>query len=228
LERAHVDRSVFELRRDYRALLVMAEGVRAGPSDAISEMLLAAAEERARSFLAEAPPEALPHVAAWREAFRSFGAKPQKTRPSVEGLLRRATTGLPRVDRLTDAYNAVSVAHVVPVGGEDVDRYVGPLRLVRATGEERFDTTKDGQSVVDHPEPGEVVWRDDDGVTCRCWNWRQCTRTRLSPATTRAVFVIDALSPMDDDALAAAGEALSDALRATSPEVRLSIRILGR
>jgi DNA/RNA-binding domain of Phe-tRNA-synthetase-like protein len=33
---------------------------------------------------------------------------------------------------------------------------------------------------MEHPEPGEVIWRDDDGVTCRCWNWRQCVRTRIT------------------------------------------------
>ena len=67
-----------------------------------------------------------PHVAAWREAYRAFGAKPQRTRNSLEALLRRVPSGLPRVNRLTDVYNAVSVLHAVPVGGEDLDRYVGP------------------------------------------------------------------------------------------------------
>lgn len=61
----------------------------------------------------------MPHVAAWREAYRAFGAKPKRTRHSLEALLRRAPSGLPRVNRLTDCYNAVSVLHQIPVGGED-------------------------------------------------------------------------------------------------------------
>jgi DNA/RNA-binding domain of Phe-tRNA-synthetase-like protein len=165
-------------------------------------------------------------VAAWREAFRAFGAKPQRTRPSVDALLRRLPPGLPRIDRLTDAYNAVSVAHAVPVGGEDADHYVGPPRLVRASGTEPFDTTASGEPVVEHPEPGEVVWRDDTGVTCRRWNWRQCTRTRLTTGTTRAVFVLDALGPLDDAGLASAGDALVAALLATSPGARIQRRLL--
>jgi DNA/RNA-binding domain of Phe-tRNA-synthetase-like protein len=144
----------------------------------------------------------------------------------VEALLRRLPQGLPRIDRLTDAYNAVSVAYAVPLGGEDADRYQGPPRLVRATGAEPFDTTADGQPVVEHPEPGEVVWHDDAGVTCRRWNWRQCTRTRLTTGTTRAVFVLDALGPLGDDELAEAGQALADALLATSPRARVSSRLL--
>jgi DNA/RNA-binding domain of Phe-tRNA-synthetase-like protein len=74
-------------------------------------------------------------VAAWREAHRAFGAKPKRTRNSLEALLRRAESGLPRVDRLTDYYNAVSVLHQIPLGGEDLTRYAGP-RLVRVTGDE--------------------------------------------------------------------------------------------
>ena len=38
----------------------------------------------------------------------------------------------------------------------------------------------DGISVTEHPDPGEVVWCDDAGVTCRRWNWRQARRTQLT------------------------------------------------
>jgi DNA/RNA-binding domain of Phe-tRNA-synthetase-like protein len=176
------------LRPDYAALLITADGLRPGPSDEASETVLAAAEQRAARHLAGSRPEDLPQVAQWREAFRAFGAKPQRTRPSVEALLRRLETGLPRVDRITDVYNAVSIAFLLPVGGEDLAHYAGPARLVRAGGSEDFDTFAAGQPVTEHPGPGEVIWRDDRGVTCRRWNWRQCARTRITAATTTAVF----------------------------------------
>ena len=216
LAAVRVAAEVRELRPDYRALLVVAEGLRPGPSDDWSESLLADAE-------AHPVPLDDPHVLAWAEVFRAFGAKPQRTRPSVTALLRRLPD-LPRVDRLTDAYNAVSVRHGVPVGGEDLDAYVGTMRLVRAGGDEPFETTASGQPVVDSPEPGEVVWRDDAGVTCRRWNWRQTTRTRLTTATTRAVFVLDALGPMPDEALAAAGDALATALTSGSLQATVASR----
>jgi DNA/RNA-binding domain of Phe-tRNA-synthetase-like protein len=216
LAAVRVSDEVRELRPDYRALIVVAEGLRPGPSDECSQALLADAEAHPASLTD-------PHVLAWAEAFRAFGAKPQRTRPSVTALLRRVP-GLPRVDRLTDAYNAVSVRHGVPVGGEDLDAYVGTMRLVRASGDEPFETTASGEPVLDSPEPGEVVWRDDAGVTCRRWNWRQTTRTRLTTATTRAVFVLDALGAMPDEALAAAGEALLTALTAGSPQATVTSR----
>jgi DNA/RNA-binding domain of Phe-tRNA-synthetase-like protein len=224
---AEVDGDVFTLRPDYRALLVVVEGIVPSPGDSTSEELLRAAEDQARRALAERPVEDLPHVAAWRAAYRAFGAKPQRTRNSLEALTRRAPAGLPRVNLLTDVYNAVSVLHQVPVGGEDLSRYTGPPRLVRATGQERFDTLAAGAEVVEHPDPGEVVWRDDAGVTCRRWNWRQARRTQLHPDTTTALFILDALDPMTDEELTAAADDLVAHLSAAGSNLDVHRRLLG-
>jgi DNA/RNA-binding domain of Phe-tRNA-synthetase-like protein len=218
LAAVRVDDAVRALRPDYRAFLLVAEDLVPGPSDEWSEDLLSAAEKEPVSL-------ADPHVLAWAEAFRAFGAKPQRTRPSVTALLRRVPE-LPRVDRLTDAYNAVSIRYGVPAGGEDLDAYAGAMRLVRAAGDEPFVTTAGGEPVIESPEPGEVVWRDDAGVTCRRWNWRQTTRTRLTTTTTRAVFVLDALGPLPDDRLAEAGDALATALVQGSPQATVATRVV--
>ncbi len=223
---AHVEPAVFALRPDYRALLVAVDGLVPGPSDEASETLVLAAEAAAREALGDRPVEELPHVAAWREAYRAFGAKPQRTRNSLEALLRRARTGLPRVNRLTDLYNAVSVLHQIPLGGEDLTRYAGPPRLLRATGQEPFDAVADGQPVIEHPEAGEVVWCDDTGVTCRRWNWRQARRTALSDETMAALFILDALDPLTDDALTTAADDLVAHLARLGPDVRSARRLI--
>ena len=223
-----VEPAVFDLRPDYTVVLVAAAGLPGGDSDEESVAWIREAEAAASARLAGGPPEDRPIVAIWRDAYRSFGAKPQRTRNSLESLLRRLPDGLPRINRLTDLYNAVSVLHEVPVGGEDLDRYVGPARLVRATGTERFETTAEGQPVVEHPEPGEVVWADDAGVTCRRWNWRQCTRTQLTPATTRALFIVDALGPDALGTAAAAADDLERRLRALGQAVETARRALAQ
>ena len=223
-----VDPAVFALRPDYRAMLLAAGGIAAGPSDQAGDALLQAAEAAAAEAVADRPVEQLPHVAAWREAYRAFGAKPQRTRNSLEALLRRAASGLPRVNRLTDLYNAVSVLHQLPLGGEDLTRYSGAPRLVRATGEEPFDTVADGVAVTEHPDPGEVVWCDDAGVTCRRWNWRQARRTQLRDDTTIALFILDALSPMTDEALCAAADDLAAQLARLSPGAEIARRLISQ
>ena len=223
---ASVEADVFALRPDYRAMLVAVDGMVPSPSDDASDALLQAAETAARKALDVCAVEQIPHVAQWREAYRAFGAKPQRTRNSLEALLRRAASGLPRVNRLTDTYNAVSVLHQVPLGGEDLHRYSGAPRLVRATGTEPFDTVAEGADVVEHPEPGEVVWCDDAGVTCRRWNWRQARRTQLSDDTTAALFILDALEPLTDEALQSATDDLVGHLARLGPDVRVARRLL--
>jgi DNA/RNA-binding domain of Phe-tRNA-synthetase-like protein len=223
---AAVDDAVVAFRPDYVAVLIAADGPPGGPTDSTSDAWLREAEQEARTRLAGAAPEDGPHVALWREAYRAFGAKPQRTRNSLEALLRRVPDGLPRINRLTDLYNAISVLHELPVGGEDLAGYAGAARLLRATGTEIFETTADGQPVVEHPEPGEVVWADDAGVTCRRWNWRQCTRTRLTDETRAALFILDALGPDARERATAAADDLERRLRGLAPGVSVARRML--
>lgn len=221
-----VDPAVYELRPDYRVLLLVVDGVEPEVASSSADELIDQAERHARALLASSSVEDLPHVAAWRDTYRTFGAKPQRTRNSLEALTRRAEKGLPRVNALTDVYNAISVLHQIPFGGEDFHRYVGPARLVRAIGEEPFDSVANGRTVVEHPEAGEVVWRDDEAVTCRRWNWRQGRRTALSDDTRTAFFILDALAPVTDAELVAAADALAQALSALGSDVRVLRRLV--
>jgi DNA/RNA-binding domain of Phe-tRNA-synthetase-like protein len=223
LDRLSVAPEVAELRPDFVACAIAVTGAGNHAGNPESESWLRDAEAWAAS--AEAVP---PHIAAWQEAYRVFGAKPQRTASSVEGLWKRARSGgLPRVNWLVDLYNAVSVRHVLPVGGEDLARFVGPIRLIRAAGHEPFDTVANGVAIVEHPSPGEVVWADDLGVTCRRWNWRQGTRTRLTEASTDVLFLLERLAPMTLVDLDAAAAALVVAVRTGFPEARIERRRIG-
>lgn len=222
LAAGRVDADVFALRPDYRAMLLAVDGLIPGPSDTAGDALLQAAEASALDALRGRRPEEIPHVAAWRQAYSAFGAKPSRTRNSLEALMRRAESGLPRVNRLTDLYNAISVLHHIPLGGEDLTRYTGPPRLIRAAGTEPFDTVANGEAVTEYPEPGEVVWCDEAGVTCRRWNWRQARRTQLRDDTTAALFILDALDPVTEEALHAAADDLADRLTRLGPDVQVA------
>lgn len=211
LESIVVDAAVRTLRPDFAVLLMTAEGLVNGPSAGVPEV----GETH----------DAEPHVEAWREAYRGLGVNPKRARPSVDALLRRPE--LPGINRVVDAYNAISVRYGLPIGGEDLDAYDGPARLVRAAGDEDFDTVKNGEPVVEHPEPGEVVWRDDAGVTCRRWNWRQCTRTHITERTKNALFILERLEPYPLARLTAAGDELAALLRAITPEVAIATRLVG-
>jgi DNA/RNA-binding domain of Phe-tRNA-synthetase-like protein len=216
-----IDLAIWRLRPDYVALSLTVRNARNGASDAASAAMLALAASDEDMAWAAA------HLEAWREAYLAFGAKPQRTPCSAEAL-RRRRSDLPQVNALVDAYNALSARYAVPIGGEDLAAYVGSPHLTVAEGGEAFATSRDGAAVIEPVDKGEVIWRDQAGVTCRRWNWRQSPRTRLEVRSTALWFVIERLEPMPLDALAMVGDALAAAVRERSPEAEIETRWLQR
>jgi DNA/RNA-binding domain of Phe-tRNA-synthetase-like protein len=202
-----IDQTVRDLYPDVVAGIVVVRGIdNSGPCPACDELLAAAIAETAAAFSGETDFAGLPEVAPWRAAYAAFGVKPSKFRSSIEGLLRSAAGGrLAPVNPLVDLYNSVSLRHRLPTGGEDLAAIEGALRLTRAEGGEPFFTIGSNE---DQPAvPGEVVWRDDVGIVCRCFNWREADRTRLTPGTRDAVLVIESVVP---DGAAAVQSACED------------------
>lgn len=225
VDSAVIARNVFDLRPDYLALLIAVDGITPSPSDSTSESLLQSAEQAAKDRLSTTVVTEIPAVKAWRDTYKSFGAKPKKYQSSIEALTRRIPNGgLPRVNWLTDIYNGISVLHNLPLGGENLDAYTGAPKLIRASGTEEFET----KTGIEHPDVGEVVWCDDAGVTCRNWNWRQCVRTQLKEETTSALFILDALAPMKREDVEKAGEELVEALQKGGEGLVVAKRVLGK
>ncbi|MEV0097141.1 phenylalanine--tRNA ligase beta subunit-related protein [Streptomyces sp. NPDC050738] len=222
-----VSDDVRALAPGFTHLAIEARGLVNGPSTADSSALLDAAARRLAERLEGRAPHEDAHIAAWRETYSAFGSKPNRTRNSAEALAKRALAdgGLPRINLLVDAYNAISVAHLIPVGGEDTDHIKGGMRLIRATGDEPFLTVAGGERIVEHPDAGEIVWCDDEGVTCRRWNWRQGVRTRLTEESVNAVFLLESLAPMTIGELEAAGSELADSLEKLSPGAQISVGV---
>lgn len=145
----------------------------------------------------------LPSVAPWRLAYQAFGVKPSKFKSSIENLLRSTVSGrLRSINPLVDLYNLTSLTYQLPCGGEDLATIEGPMRLTRAAGDELFIPL--GNTEPEPPPPGAVIYRDDAGVICSCWNWREAERTKLTGTTTRAFLCIEALPPTTRATLQAA------------------------
>ena len=90
--RARVDAAIFDRHPDYVAVLLRADDLVNGPTDADSHEELAAAEAALRGRgLARASDD--PHVAAWWAAFGGFRAKPSRYPSSVEALAARVIKG---------------------------------------------------------------------------------------------------------------------------------------
>ncbi|MEQ9135864.1 MAG: phenylalanine--tRNA ligase beta subunit-related protein [Thalassobaculum sp.] len=220
-----VSPAVQALRPDFRAVSVRVTGGR----NMLAEPEAAVMLQAAVAGVAEGPAWADEHLAAWAEAYRAFGARPNRTPCSAEALRKRALKqgSLPAINAVVDVYNALSLRYAVPVGGEDMAGYAGSPRLIVADGSEKFETTADGQPAVEAPDLGEVVWRDDAGVTCRRWNWRQGPRTRLTEDSTALWFVFERLDPMPLSAAEEAAGELVDYLRRLAPGLQADVTVLG-
>ena len=209
-----VTAEVFQLFPETVLGVVTAHGIdNTGGDDAILTQLRSE-EERVRERLAGVQISEHPHIAPWREAYRKFGAKPKDHPSSIENLVRRALKGqpLPSINPLVDLYNTVSLRHLVPAGGEDLDRIEGDIRLTIAAADEPAIFLL-GEIEARAPKPGEVIYRDDAGAICRRWNWKEADRTKLTAATRNAVLVIEGLPPVGRDLIERVADELAALIR---------------
>jgi DNA/RNA-binding domain of Phe-tRNA-synthetase-like protein len=221
-----VDPAIWAVAPGFRALSLRVQRQAGAPRNpAVATLAL---EQAVAVVQAGGPAWAEAHLQAWAEVFRRFGAKPQRTPCSAQALrervLKMGTLG--PIDPVVDLYNAVSLKYAVPVGGENLSAYRGNPRLRVASGNEAFDTMKNGAPEVENPEKGEVVWCDEQGVTCRRWNWRQGIRTRIDGATTDMWFVIESLPEMPLQALQKAGDELRAGLDSLFSETVSDLSLL--
>ncbi|MDK0795018.1 B3/4 domain-containing protein [Clostridium perfringens] len=158
-------------------------------------------ENQYKDMISQGEKEALSHlpneefssnevIKVWRDAFKKFKTK-KGARSSIEALLKRVSTGkgLGTINPLVDIYNSISLKYAMPCGGEDMDKFVGDIRLTKATGDESFITL--GSDKSEPPYEGEIVYKDDEGAICRCWNWRESVRTMLTEDTKNAFLCIE-------------------------------------
>ncbi|MDC0764789.1 phenylalanine--tRNA ligase beta subunit-related protein [Brevibacillus sp. AG] len=96
----------------------------------------------------------------------------------------------------------------LPCGGEDIDTFVGDIRLTQANGNEPFLPL--GQDENAPPYEGEIVYKDDDGAICRCWNWREAQRTMLTENTKNAFLCMELIDESRSDEFHMALKELSD------------------
>lgn len=191
-----IDDDIFSRFQGYRRGVVIAKDVTNCESPLKLISLLRAEEDSIRRQL---DPDSLlenPRISSWREAYRAFGAKPGKYRPSMEAMVRRVLRDqqIPAINALVDIGNIVSLRHMVPAGGHAIDMLSGDISLRPANGDESF--TPFGSEQIEHPKPGEIIFVEGDVVLTRRWTWRQANHTLTLPTTTAIEYNVDGLPPV--------------------------------
>lgn len=194
--------AIFETFPKLRLAVAVAEGIdnhRSGPD--LLLMWRGIWEEAGRWAVTRANAQSHPRVRPWRDAMSAIGVSGQKFPSSVEAALRRAMKGGDpfSINPLVDFYNLVSLRHMVPAGGFDLEN-VGDLLELRLTG------SGDTFQALDQSEPlavpeGEVAYVTGRTVLTRHFVWRQSRAGLLTPAT-RSVFLVSEILGQLDERLA--------------------------
>jgi DNA/RNA-binding domain of Phe-tRNA-synthetase-like protein len=175
-----------------RVVVVLADGLVCSRPEEV-ERAWSEAWARVHSAFGHENPQSHPHVTAWRAAMRGIGASHKEFPTSVEALVRRALKSPApfRVNPVVDFYNSVSLLHVVPAGGYDLDALDGGLELrVTRAG----DTFQALDAAAPEPVPaGEVAYTSGSKVLTRHLVWRQSREALISAATRRALFLSEIL-----------------------------------
>ncbi|WP_038186049.1 B3/B4 domain-containing protein [Vibrio rhizosphaerae] len=215
----HIDPRIAHITPNFRALSISVKGTEIqNPQYAVQVL-----QQACQCVMENDHAWAESHINAWGAVFRQFGAKPNKTPCSAAALRKRVLKQgeIPSIAPIVDIYNAISIQYAIPVGGENLDAYQGTPTLTIADGTEAFETIKDGAPIVESPDAGEIIWRDDIGVTCRRWNWRQGLRTRIESETRNMWFILESLPEMPLDCLQQAGAEMIKHLQILMPDAMI-------
>jgi DNA/RNA-binding domain of Phe-tRNA-synthetase-like protein len=139
-----------------------------------------------------------PHIRAWQEVYRGFGANPKQTPPTVEALVRRILKGkdICSISKAVDLYLAAEINALMPVGGYDLTRITGDIQLRFSMNAESF--TPIGKTEADQPEytkPGEIIYSDSARVLTRIWNYRDCDFAKITEQSTDIALFAESPSP---------------------------------
>ncbi len=150
-------------------------------------------------------------IRVWRDAYQKFKTK-KGARVSIENLLKRVKNGNPvgSINPIVDLYNYISIKYAFPIGGDDHSKTKGDISFALAKGGEDFYAI--GSDKNEPALEGEVIFKDEQGPICRCWNWRQEQRTMITEETTEALFVIEYCDSTRVEEQIEAGEELAKLL----------------
>ena len=188
-----IQKELFDLLPDLTIGVVVATGLdNTQPSPEVEHLLLQTLENLRRTFPTEKVQEH-PRIKPWRTAFSKLGLSGSKFPSSIESMGRRVLRGdpFPRINPLVDLYNSISLKHLVPMGGHDLDTLAGTIALRFAEGWEPFIPLGGGERIT--VPKGELVYRDDQEVLTRNWVWRQCEKDKTTERTANIFVPIDVL-----------------------------------
>jgi DNA/RNA-binding domain of Phe-tRNA-synthetase-like protein len=186
-----VDKAVFEQIPNLKIGALVCTGLDNTQSISFASEF-ASAKDAVREKFMDVELAEYPVIRKWRDIYKSFGEK--KARSSVEALIRRTVNGndIPSINPLVDLYNLASLKFELPCGGENLDIIKGNIELTLANGSESFLPL--GESEIEKPNVGEIIYKFQDTVICRNLNYRESDITKLTSKTKNAIIVFECIN----------------------------------
>jgi DNA/RNA-binding domain of Phe-tRNA-synthetase-like protein len=140
-----------------------------------------------------------PLIAQWRSALTDAGIHVKHFAPSIEAIAKRTINMAEpfRINPFVDAYNAISMNLILPLGAYDVDELSGNLQLRTAKQGESFSAL--GGSSNEPTIESEIIYADDCDVLTRQFLWRQSEKAKITENTKQFLFVCELLESMGSE-----------------------------
>ncbi len=191
-----IQSEIFDNYPDLRVGIVVGKNLK---NSNINSDLRRQINENCQNFLKEYNSQNLldhPNISAWRKTYQSFGVKPKDHKPTAEALLKRVINNhpFPNINTAVDAYLAVELVYLLPIGGYDIDKVNGDIYLRYSKGEEIFYPL--GSDEPEYTKQGEVVYSDKERVLTRRWNYRDSDFTKITIESKNIILASEATYPL--------------------------------
>lgn len=174
-----------------------------------------------------------PSISQWRTIYENdFQMKAKTYRSSIEALLRRVVTGkeIWNICNVVDLYNCRSILSLLPMGGYDLKKISGDIKIRYAKEGESFWSLGEKERIT--TKSNQVVYADDQRIICWLWNHKDSAETCIDETSNCVLFFVDsfeqsraqlALKELEEDLEKIQCFSLEKGiLNRASPQVRLS------
>jgi DNA/RNA-binding domain of Phe-tRNA-synthetase-like protein len=188
-----IEYDIFRIFPDLRIGIVMGRGLRIRKRIKELENLI---EDNRKKLLERMENKKLTdftNIKSWRETYRQMGLNHKKYRPTVEALVRRVINGhnFPVINTAVNAYLAVELLTMLPIGGYDLAVVDGDISLRVSRGGELFEPLGGGD--MEFTVPDEVVYSDNKTILTRHWNYRDCDGAKITENSAAIILSSEAV-----------------------------------
>ncbi|MFH1547591.1 MAG: tyrosine--tRNA ligase [bacterium] len=141
-----------------------------------------------------------PELSAWEEHFRKASIDPKKYPPSIVAISQRIMDGkgMPSINAVVDLYNSVSIQHLVPMGGYDLDRVKDDIEIRLSHSDDIFIPL--GADTAEEIDVGQVSLATGNKIMCARFAWRQDNNHKVLENTKNLLLRIEGAG-LDKEAL---------------------------